>query len=98
RAGPGQPDRLLAGGRPRRADPLRAHLERPLWTAGAGALPARLGAGLRVRDAVPVDAAGAAGHGDRALQRRGVGWATVLLAVAVRVFDRGTRKLVLQGG
>jgi viologen exporter family transport system permease protein len=27
-----------------------------------------------------------------------VGWAAVLLAVAVRVFDRGTRKLVLQGG
>jgi len=27
-----------------------------------------------------------------------VGWAAVLLAVAVRGFDRGTRKLVLQGG
>jgi len=25
-------------------------------------------------------------------------WAIGLLAVAVRVFDRGTRKLVLQGG
>jgi len=27
-----------------------------------------------------------------------VGWAAILLAVAVAVFDRGTRKLVLQGG
>jgi ABC-2 type transport system permease protein len=49
---------------------------------------------------VPLDVANER-YDDRALLgllAMQVAWAVVLLAVAVRVFDRGTRKLVLQGG